>query len=57
MIETTEALGRFLFERQARTYTEDQAYIDEMWGKWEIREFWVEEASAILSFLMPAEIR
>lgn len=57
MPETTEALARFLFERQAKTYTSDQAYIDEVWGRWEVREFWIDEAGAILGFLMPADIR
>ena len=54
MPETQEALARFLFDRQAKTYTSDSAYIDEMWGKWEVREFWMNEAEAILGFLMPA---
>ena len=34
-----------------------QAYIDEVWGRWEVREFWIDEAGAILGFLMPADIR
>jgi len=54
VIPLEEALARFLFDRQARTYTADSAYIDEMWGKWEVREFWMSEAEAILGFLMPA---
>lgn len=53
MTKTIEALGRFLFDRQAATYTSDKAYVDEMWSKWEVREFWLAEAEAILGFLMP----
>ena len=53
MTKTLEALGHFLFDRQARTYTNDSAYIEEMWGRWEVREFWLDEAQAILGFLMP----
>lgn len=54
MPETKEALARFLFDRQAKTYTNDQAYMDEVWSKWEVREFWMDEAEAILGFLLPA---
>ena len=54
MPETQEALAHFLFERQAKTYTGDQTYMDQMWAKWEIREFWLREAEAILEFLLPA---
>lgn len=54
MPETQEGLAKFLFERQARTYTTDQAYIDEVWSRWEVREFWMDEAEAILGFLLPA---
>lgn len=54
MPETQEGLAKFLFERQARTYTSDQAYIDEVWSRWEVREFWMDEAEAILGFLLPA---
>lgn len=46
-------LARFLFDRQAKTYTNDTAYMDEMWARWEVREFWVNEATAIVEFLAP----
>jgi uncharacterized membrane protein len=52
--ETTEALAYFLFERQAMTYTGDKDYIAKAWAKWEIREFWMDEAEAIIGFLLPA---
>ena len=54
MIPLEEALARFLFDRQAKTYTNDEAYLDEVWSKWEVREFWMAEAEAIIGFLMPA---
>lgn len=54
MPETQEALAHFLFERQARTYTGDQHYMDSFWAKWEVKEFWLKEAEAILEFLLPA---
>lgn len=54
MPETQEALAHFLFERQARTYTGDTDYMESMWARWEIREFWMNEAHAILEFLLPA---
>jgi hypothetical protein len=54
MTETRDALAHFLFERQARTFTGSQDYMDQQWAKWEIREFWIKEADAILGFLLPA---
>lgn len=56
MTTVIDDLARFLFDRQARTYTHDTAYMDEMWSKWEVREFWIDEATAIVEFLAPSVV-
>jgi hypothetical protein len=53
MDSTIMDLARFLFDRQAKTYTSDTAYMQEMWERWEVREFWISEAEAIVAFLAP----
>lgn len=52
MDSTVMDLARFLFERQARTYTQDADHIQEMWDRWEVRDFWIAEAEAIIDHLI-----
>lgn len=53
MDSTIMDLARFLFNRQAETYTSDPDYIREAWEHSEgVREFWISEAEAIVNFLV-----
>lgn len=46
-------LARFLYERQAKTYTEDMDHVRMMWETHDgVREFWIGEAEAIMGFLV-----
>lgn len=44
-------LARFLFDRQADSYEADPAMRELAWADANIREFWDDEAHAILGFL------
>lgn len=45
-------LAKFMFERNAREYTDDTQAIEEMWQTDPgVREFWSNEANAVLGFL------
>lgn len=53
MDSTIMDLARFLFNRQAKTYTEDADHIRTMWETSDgVREFWIGEAEAIMGFLV-----
>lgn len=53
MDSTIMDLARFLYERQAKTYTEDMDHVRMMWETHDgVREFWIGEAEAIMGFLV-----
>ncbi len=50
----TERIAYLLFERQAKTYADDDNIVDTafIWQTEDgVREFWIEEATAILGWL------
>ena len=47
----TQALAKWLFDRQAATYDADPALIELAWLDPDINTFWTEEAEAILAYL------
>lgn len=53
MLQTVDLLARALYERQARSYTEDQEQIDYYWL--EVRDYWMDEAQFVLNFLAGIE--
>lgn len=53
MFTKVEMLARALYERQARSYTEDQEQIDYYWL--DVRDYWMDEAQFVLNFLAEIE--
>lgn len=51
MTNGIEALAKFMFERQAATYTEIRHQWDIAWADEEVRKFWMDESEAIHEFL------
>jgi hypothetical protein len=48
---SVEELARFMYERNASTYTEDPEAIAAVWASEPVRTFWLAEAQAVMDHL------
>lgn len=46
-----ETLGRFMFGRNCADFTPNAEYVDELWDEEGIRQFWKDEAQAVLEWI------